>query len=73
MFPSLFLTKSIESFYCDVYQFAKHHRVTFPSNSNRSREPFALIRSDVWGPASIPNIIDKKWFVSFIDDFTRVT
>ena len=47
--------------------------MTFPSSSNKSEEPFVLIHSDVWGPASIPNISSMKWFVSFINDCTRVT
>ena len=47
--------------------------MTFPSSSNKSDEPFARIHSDVWGPASIPNISGTKWFVSFIDNRTRVT
>ena len=64
---------SAESFHCDVFQFAKHHRTTFPPNGNKSSKPFDLIHSDVWGPSPIPNISGAKWFVSFIDDCTRVT
>lgn len=30
MFPYLFLKEFDESFHCDVCEFAKHHRVTFP-------------------------------------------
>jgi len=65
---------SAKSFHCDVCQFAKHHRTTFPPNGNKSSKPFDLIHPDVWGPSSIPNISGAKWFVSFIDDYcTRVT
>jgi len=65
---------SAESFHCDVCQFAKHHRITFPPNGNKSFKPFDLIHSDVWGgPSPIPNISGAKWFVSFIDDCTQVT
>lgn len=73
MFPSLFLHHSVESFKCDVCQLAKHNRVSFPSSFNKSDEPFDLIHSDVWGPAPTSNIFGAKWFVSFIDDCTRVT
>ena len=73
MFPSLFLKQSVESFKCDICQFSKHHRATFPSSLTKSAEPFDLIHSDVWGPAPITNISGARWFVSFIDDCTRVT
>src|SRR5262249_16875264 len=29
--------------------------------------------SDIWGPAHVSNISGSRWFVSFIDDCTRVT
>ena len=32
-----------------------------------------MIHSDVWGPSRIKNISGDRWFVSFIDDHTRLT
>ncbi|RDX97962.1 hypothetical protein CR513_19196, partial [Mucuna pruriens] len=52
MFPHLFTKESVESFKCDICQFSKHHRATFSPSNNKSLEPFDLIHSDVWGPAS---------------------
>ncbi|RDX70558.1 hypothetical protein CR513_50187, partial [Mucuna pruriens] len=72
MFPYLFTKESVESFKCDIFQFSKHHRATFSPGNNKSLEPFDLIHSDVWGPAS-NSISGAKWFVSFIDDCTCVT
>ncbi|PON85844.1 Ribonuclease H-like domain containing protein [Trema orientale] len=34
---------------------------------------FAIIHSDVWGPSLVQNIFGARWFVSFINDCTRVT
>ncbi|RVW83276.1 Retrovirus-related Pol polyprotein from transposon TNT 1-94 [Vitis vinifera] len=31
------------------------------------------IHSDVWGPSRIKNISGTRWFVTFVDDHTRVT
>jgi len=73
MFPSLFTKESVESFKCDVCQIAKHHRATYPSGNTKSVNPFDLVHSDVWGPASSSSISGAKWFVTFIDDCTRVT
>jgi len=47
LFPVLFTKVSAESFYCDVCQFAKHYRTTFPPNGNKSYKPFDLIHLDV--------------------------
>ncbi|RDX83302.1 hypothetical protein CR513_35794, partial [Mucuna pruriens] len=52
MFPHLFTKESVESFNCDVCRFSKHHYATFSPSNNKSLEPFVLIHSDVWGPAS---------------------
>ena len=73
MFPTLFLKESVESFKCDVCQFAKHHRATYSPSNNKSVHPFDLIHSDVWGPASNSSISGAKWFVTFIDDCTHVS
>ena len=35
-------------------------------------KPFYLIHSDVWGPSKVTTISEKRWFVTFIDDYTRV-
>ena len=40
---------------------------------NKSPVPFMLIHSDVWGPAKNPSLNGSRWFVSFIDDHTRMT
>jgi transposase InsO family protein len=73
MFPSLFSNQSVESFKCDICQFFKHTRTTFPSSLTKSVESFDLIHYDVWGPAPVSNISGARWFVSFIDDCSRVT
>ncbi|RDX61249.1 hypothetical protein CR513_60537, partial [Mucuna pruriens] len=72
MFPHLFTKESVEPFKCDTCQFSKHHRATFSPSNNKSLEPFDLIHSYVWEPAS-NSISGAKWFVSFIDDCTHVT
>ena len=73
MFPHLFSKVSVESFHCDVCQFSKHHRSTFLPSNNKCAQPFDLVHSDVWGPSSVSNVSGAKWFVTFIDDCTRIT
>jgi len=35
--------------------------------------PFDLVHSDVWGPCLLPSKLDFRYFVSFMDDYSRVT
>ena len=32
-----------------------------------------MIHSDMWGPSRKNNITGARWFVSFVDDHTRLT
>ena len=73
MFPSLFDNLKPEMLHCEVCQLAKHHRVSYPLSNNKTSFPFQLIHTDVWGPSRVPNISGARWFVSFIDDCSRVT
>ncbi|XP_029129864.1 uncharacterized protein LOC109816369 isoform X2 [Cajanus cajan] len=72
LFPHLFTKESIESFNCDICQLSKHHRASYPISNKKSTSPFDLIHSDVWGPV-VESISGARWFVTFIDDCTRVT
>jgi len=73
LFPSLFKNLDVESLCCGVCELAKHKRVSFPVSNNISTSPFYLIHTDVWGPSNVANISGSRWFVTFIDDCSRVT
>jgi hypothetical protein len=73
LFPSLFLKINVSSFHCDSCLLAKHYRTSFHSSFNKSFVPFSIIHNDVWGPSRVTNRSNTKWFVSFIDDCTRVS
>ncbi|CAL2249190.1 unnamed protein product [Prunus armeniaca] len=72
LFPSLFSQLDISSFTCDIRELAKSHRVPFPLSSYKNLVPFSLVHSDVWGPAKITTPWGARWFVTFIDDCTRI-
>jgi Integrase core domain len=48
-------------------------RLSFPSSTNKSKALFVLVHSDVWGPVPIISYNGFKYFVIFIDDFSRTT
>jgi IS30 family transposase len=52
---------------------AKSHRISYLPSLNKSSEHFAVIHSDVWGLAKILSISKASYFVTFIDECTRMT
>ena len=72
MFPPLFINKNPNSFYCEICQFAKHTRANFSRIPYMPTRPFTMIHSDVWGASRIKNLTGACWFVSFVDDYTRL-
>ena len=73
MFPDLFVGCSVSDFKCDTCVIAKSHHVSYPLNSNKSVTPFGHVHLDVWGPSPITILSDIRWFMTFIDDCTRMT
>ena len=73
MFPALFKNKNPKLFQCEICQFSKHCRNTYPSQNYKPSKPFSIIHSDIWGPSPVHNISGARWFVSLFDDHTRVT
>lgn len=69
--PELFLNKDIE-FNCDICELAKNHRISYAPSTNKSSIPFMVIHSDVWGPAKISTPNGARYFVTFIDECTRM-
>ena len=73
LFIATFIDKKKKPFHCDICEYAKHTRVSFPIINKISSSPFFLIHSDIWGPSTILNISGSRWFVTFIDDCSRVS
>jgi hypothetical protein len=52
--------------------FSKSSKLLFNSSDSHVTRVFELIHSDVWGPF-YTSLDGYKYFVTFIDDFSRVT
>ena len=72
LFPKLFKALDCSKLHCEACHLAKDHRVSFPIKPYFASKPFYLFHSDVWGPSKLSILSGKKWFVTFIDDHTRV-
>jgi hypothetical protein len=52
----------------------KHHRDSFDKSSSwNASGPLQLVHSDLCGPLSSPSFSRCKYFLTFIDDFSRCT
>ena len=59
---------------CDGCALGKHHRQSFPKGvAWRAKKVLELVHTDICGPMSTPSQGNNKYFVLFIDDFTRMT
>ncbi|XP_072087350.1 uncharacterized protein [Arachis hypogaea] len=71
MVPSLSRLTTLE---CQTCHLGKHVRSSFSSRVNtRAASPFSVIHSDVWGPSRVTSHSGFRYFVTFIDDFSRCT
>ncbi|CAN6568096.1 unnamed protein product [Malus baccata var. baccata] len=73
MLPSLFHEIKESDLHCEVCILAKSHHVSFPPSMNKRLFPFELVHSNVWGPSPVSTLSGIKWFVTFVDDCTRMT
>lgn len=58
---------------CLSCQLAKQTALPFNNSTSVSTAPFDLIHSDIWGPSPTVTMGGSKYFVIFIDDYSRFT
>ena len=52
----------------------KNHREPFASrHESRVSSPFHLVHSDIWGAINTPSLLGFRYFVIFVNDYSRVT
>lgn len=57
---------------CEGCIYGKMHRLPFPKTSWRAREPLEVIHTDIWGPSRTLSLGNKRYFILFVDDYTRM-
>lgn len=59
---------------CEGCAFGKQHRQSFPKGvSWRAKPKLELVHTDVCGPMENPSHAQNRYFILFIDDYTRMT
>lgn len=63
--------KNEDKVICITCQEGKQARNPFSSEGTRATEKLELVHSDVCGPMEVPSLGGARYFVTFIDDFSR--
>lgn len=58
---------------CSSCQLAKSHRLPTCLSSSHASKPLELVYTDIWGPASVTSTSGAKYFILFVDDYSRYT
>ena len=58
---------------CSSYFLEKLAKIPLALMEHKSQKPFDIVHSDVWGPFPILSNLGFRYFVIFIDDYTRHT
>ncbi|KAL5804239.1 hypothetical protein ACOSQ3_031039 [Xanthoceras sorbifolium] len=59
--------------FCEACKLGKHHQLPFPISKTVYTKPFELIHTDLWGPAPMISSTGHRYYVSFIDSYSRYT
>ena len=54
-------------------QFGKQTKLLFNNSDSFSSAPFDLVHSNVWSPAPFTTEGGSRYFVIFVDDYSRFT
>ncbi|RVX07394.1 Retrovirus-related Pol polyprotein from transposon RE1 [Vitis vinifera] len=58
---------------CIIFPLAKSHSLPYSLSSSHASHPLTLIHTDLWGPAPSIYITGARYFLIFIDDYSRHT
>lgn len=70
MFPTLSFSSK---FHCEPSEFAKHYRSIYLTSNKRSSVHFYLVHSYMWGPTPTVSFFGFRYFVTFVNDYSRAT
>ena len=66
-------TSMKSDFLCDSCCIAKSHKLPYSPSLTQYTAPLELIHSDLWGPAPITSRNGFRYYVNFVDQYSRFT
>jgi hypothetical protein len=77
IFPSLSSCNPLHfqstKLHCKHCLAGKMHQLSFSVSNKRVTAPFALVHSDLWGPAPVQSSTGFKYYLVLVDEFTKFT
>lgn len=73
LMPELFVSVDMQNPKCETCILAKQTRVGYLPKGYESSSPFNLVHTVIWGSSKVATLNGAKWFITFVDDHTRVT
>ena len=65
---------SLSSIECESCHLGKHTRVSFPKRlDHRTKSPFKLVHTNILSPSRAKSTLGFRYFVTFIDNYSRYT
>ena len=65
--------KILPDFVCKACCLGKIHMLPFPTFISEYQEPLQLVYSDLWGPSLVQSSNGYKYYIYFVDAFSRYT
>ena len=59
--------------WCDACKLGKMHQLPFNRSEIKSKSPLEMVYSDIWGPSPMVSTTGHRYYISFVDDYTRFT
>jgi len=59
--------------FCEHCIFGKLHRSKFPKAVHRTKGTLDYVHADCWGPSRVESLCGHRYFLSIIDDYSRMT
>ena len=59
--------------FCTACKFRKMHQFTFDAFQNKTKKYFEIVDSDLWGSSPHLSSEGYKYYIHFVDEFTRFT
>lgn len=57
--------------FCEHCLFGKQKKVKFSHGSHTTKAIVDYVHSDIWGPTRVPSLGGARYFITFIDDWSR--
>lgn len=62
-----------QPFFCSICPMARKIRLSFPDKTTTTNTIFELVHVDLWGPYHVATYDGYKYFITLVDDYSRVT